>query len=269
MGATQRIVVFSDLHLATEPGKVHPSALRVDAEARLRAGLAHAMRVVPGIDMILLCGDLTHRGDAASYAKLRAALADVPVPVVPMLGNHDDRSVFRAVFPDVQTDGAGFVQRVVRLGDWRLITLDTLIVRGEGEPFSNAGELCPERMAWLEARLAEAGDAPCIVALHHPPFDTGFASMDAIKLRDGAAFMDRVVRHRNVRHLVSGHIHRTISGSNRGIPFSIFKSPVGQMPLVWGGEDTGLECADPPAFGILTLHGRDVTVHTEDFPDLS
>jgi len=260
MAPTHKIIVFTDLHITVDPHPDNP-----DPADSLRAGLAHAMATNPDAAMILLTGDLTHHGDAASYRRLKPLLEGAPVPVVFMLGNHDDRGAFRDVFPDVPVDEDGFVQRVVTLGDYRLITLDTLVVPREGVAHTHAGELCARRMAWLDLALAEAGDMPCIVALHHPPNPTGFASMDRIRLRAGEAFHDLIARHGNVRHLICGHIHRTISGTHRGTPYSIFKSPVGQMPLNFEGLDTSVECDDPPAFGIVIAHEAGVMVHTEDY----
>ncbi len=260
MGGGETVIVFSDLHMTPGPPGAGP-----DPAARFSAGLSHALDTHPRAALVLLCGDLADRGDAASYRRLRDALDGCPVPVMPMLGNHDDRAAFRAVFPEVPVDGDGFVQRVVPLGAYRLIVLDTLVVPRPGEPFTHAGELCPRRLAWLDHALGEAGAAPCVVALHHPPHPTGFAAMDAIRLRDGDAFHDLLARHGTVRHIVSGHIHRTISGSHRGTPFSIFKSPMRQMPLLYDGADSSVECDDPPAFGILTLHADGVLVQTEDF----
>jgi len=260
MGHARKFIVFTDLHMTVAPREGRP-----DPASRLRAGLAHALGAIGDAELILLCGDLTHRGDEASYRALRTVLEGAPIPVVPMLGNHDDRTAFLRVFPETPLDPDGFVQRVISLGTHRLITLDTLVVPRNGEPFTDAGELCPHRLAWLDAALAEAGDTPCIVAMHHPPHPTGFPSMDAIMLRNGGAFHDLIARHGTVRHLICGHIHRTISGTHRGTPYSIFKSPVGQMPLDFDTLDSSVECDDPPAFGIVVAGEDGITIHTEDF----
>ncbi len=257
---TQKVIVFSDIHI-TAPAREG----QADPERRLRAGLAHMQAVISDADLVVICGDLTHHGDEASYRRLKPVIDGLDLPVLLMLGNHDDRGAFCGVFTDAPVDGDGFVQRVVALGEWRLIALDTLTVRREGEEFTHAGELCARRLAWLDAQLSAAGDSPCIVAMHHPAHDTGFAAMDSIKLREGEAFYDLIARHGNVRHIIAGHIHRTISGTHRGVPFSIFKSSVGQMPLAFEGTDTAIECDEPPAFGIVLLRGDDVLVHTEDY----
>jgi hypothetical protein len=53
--------------------------------------------------------------------------------------------------------------------------------------------------------------------------------------------------HRNVRPPVAGRIHRTISGSVRGIPFVIVESTVHQQPVTFPSDDTSLSDAEPSA----------------------
>jgi len=71
-------------------------------------------------------------------------------------GNHDARDAMRAAFPEHRYLPAdGFLQYTVEGLPVRLIALDTL-VEGKGH-----GELCDERLDWLEARLAEATGRRC------------------------------------------------------------------------------------------------------------
>ena len=254
-----KIVVFSDLHM-----RPAPPAGRPDPLASLERGLAHAVARQGDAEAVVFCGDLAHDGDAASYRRLKRLLEKTDLPIHPMLGNHDDRDTFRAVFPEVPTDPAGFVQRVVDLPGVRLVLLDTLHAAQPDDPLRHAGRLCPARLDWMEARLAETA-MPCIVFMHHPPHATGFPAMDRIALRDGAAFHDRLARHDHVRLLVCGHIHRTISGCHRGLPFCVFKSPVGQMPMDFETLDSSIECGEPAAYGILLSTPEGVIVHSEDY----
>ncbi len=254
-----KVLVFSDLHMV--PGEC---AEGPDPDARLAAALAHAARFNGESDLAVFCGDLAHDGDVASYTRLRARLARSGFRQALLLGNHDNRENFRAVFGEAGLDADGFVQGVADLPEARLIWLDTLAGPPYVHPEGHAGLLCAQRLAWLDARLAEA-DRPAIVFMHHPPHDTGFRAMDAIKLRDGAAFHDLIARHGTVRHIVCGHVHRTISGSHRGVPFSVFKGMLGQMPLVFDATDVHIAVDEPPAYGILLIGTEGVVVHSEDF----
>lgn len=251
-----KILVMTDLHLTPGSQKI----IGLDPLARLSAGIAHASRMHPDADRLVVMGDLTHYGDTASYAKLRAAFATVPWPVSYLLGNHDIRWKFRRDFPDCPTDPAGFVQSVVDLREVRLITLDTL---DEDAEIEHSGHLCQDRLSWLADRLTET-DQPCLIFMHHPPFKTGFPGMDTIRLLNDGAFRETVLRG-NVAHIFAGHVHRTIHGSVDGIPATIFKSTCHQMPMLLGADDTTVSVDEPGAYGIVLVDGGEIVVHFEDF----
>ena len=256
-----KLLVFTDLHMLPEGHTI----IGLDPEARLAQGLAHAARVHPDADRVIVTGDLTHFGDEESYRRLKRVLDGYPIPVSMTIGNHDDRSAFRSVFADVPVDDHGFVQTVIDYPDVRCLVLDTGIGLSRDHADHAKGMLCPARLAWLERELIRAGDKPVLIFLHHPPHDTGFAGMDAIKLINGEALYDLLVRFANVRHVIAGHVHRTISGSHRGIPFSVFKSPLHQQPMPFGIDDTSSSVDEPGAYGILLVTPDGLLVHTEDF----
>lgn len=252
-----KILVMTDLHVTVEGETI----IGLDPGARLAAGLTHAAETHPDADRLILTGDLTHNGAPAEYSRLRGLLAGLPWPVTLMLGNHDARPAFRTAFPKAMTDPNGFVQGVVDLGDTRLICLDT------HEPTAmphHSGHLCPARMDWLRATLA-ASTTPCLIFLHHPPFDTGFTGMDRIGLTNAAELRVLLAGHRQVRHVFAGHIHRTISASIGGLHMTVFKSPCHQMPMLLGEDGSGHSVDEPGAYGIVLANGGDVVVHTEDF----
>ena len=87
--------------------------------------------------------------------------------------------------------------------------------------------------------------------------------MDNIKLSNGDALLDRLVAHGNC-HLFCGHIHRTISGSTRGVPWTMFKATGHQAPLDLHTDDSSLSVDEPPAYGLLILMPDGVVAHSED-----
>ena len=252
-----KILVMTDLHLTLEGETI----IGLDPGARLAQGLAHAVRVHPDADRLILMGDLTHHGRGAEYARLKSLLTALPWPVTLMIGNHDNRAAFRAAFPDAATDENGFVQSVTDAGDVRLVCLDTHEIRPSVQ---HAGRLCPQRMDWLTRTLA-ADTRPCLVFLHHPPFATGFTGMDGIGLLNAAELRATLAAHANVAHVFAGHIHRTITASVDGLPVTVFKSPCHQMPMLLGAPGFGHSVAEPGAYGIILTVGADVVVHFEDF----
>ncbi|SHJ12700.1 phosphodiesterase [Wenxinia saemankumensis] len=246
-----KLLVMSDLHVTPEGARI----IGLDPLERLRATLDHAMSRHGDADLLVLCGDLAHRGDAESYARLAALLDPLPLPVVTMLGNHDRRGPFRAAFPGAP-DAGGFVQSRRDAGDWRLIFLDSL---DEG---SAAGRLCDERLAWLDGALADPDGRRPLVFVHHPPADCGLPGMDAIRLAEGEALLDRLAPLGG--HLVCGHVHRTASGSARGVPWAMLKSPCHQAPLDFETADSSLSIDEPPGYGVILLRPGRVVIHHED-----
>ena len=253
---SSKVIVFTDIHIDVDQRPDAPNA-----EDRLRAGIEHAMAHQSDADRVIITGDLTHNGDIASYERLRDLLTPLKFPIHLMLGNHDNRENFLKVFPETALDPNGFVQSVIDTSDTRFILLDTL----SGPPYdSHAGELCERRLKWLETAFTEA-KKPCVLFMHHPPMPTGFAAMDPIMLRDADAFYETTERAGGAQHLICGHIHRTISGTHRGLSYSMFKSFVGQMPMDFQTTNTKIEVIEPPAYGILLTTERGIIVHFEDF----
>jgi 3',5'-cyclic AMP phosphodiesterase CpdA len=256
--AMHKILVFTDIHIVAQGQTI----IGLDPFARFTQGLAHALTRHPDAARIVLCGDLTHRAAPEEYARLREALADCPLPVSLMLGNHDRRAAFLTAFPETTQMDSGHIQHTADIGAYRLICLDTL---DEAAPDLHSGWLCPARLDWLDQRLNEAGPRPVIVFTHHPPIDTGFAGMDAIGLRNRDELIARLSAADNVVQIMSGHIHRTVQGSAGGIPTAILKSPCHQMPMSLDAQDTSLSIDEPGAYGLLLLTETGVIVHTEDF----
>lgn len=253
-----KLLTLTDLHI-TPHGE---TIIGLDTHERLVTTLTHAVRHHPDAAALILMGDLAHHGDAASYARLATALRDLPFPVIPMLGNHDRREAFLTAFPDAPRDTAGFIQQITDFPHHRVITLDTL----DGPPYPprhHAGRLCALRTAWCETALQGADKRMSLVFAHHPPCDTGIIGMDLIKLADGDRFLDQLARFAPV-HLFCGHIHRTISGSHRGVPWTMFKSPAHQGVLDMTNPDSSLSVDEPPGYGVILLQNHGVVAHNQD-----
>ena len=195
--------------------------------SKLLYGMSPAARLSAGIQLInedhgdsafvLATGDLAHYGEREAYETLREALGPLEIPYYLMMGNHDSRAPFRAVFPDTPDIDGGFFQFALEVGDARILCLDSLNdVLGD-----HVGRLCETRLRWLDKEIAATpADKKLIVANHHPPFELGMPNMDRIKLADSEALWE-VLERRKPDLMVFGHVHRPISGVWRGIPFHI------------------------------------------------
>lgn len=261
-----KALIFTDLHI-TPPGE---TIIGLDPLARFSDALSHGLHRHPDAQHIILLGDLANNGDPAEYARLAPALANCPIPVTVTMGNHDLRQHLTSAFPN-GLNADGFAQHALDLGPLRLLILDTHDYENRA-PLEQDGWLCPTRLAWLDAELARAATdgKDVVVFTHHPPCPVGFWAMDAIGLANSDDLLNRLHGAPHVKHLICGHIHRTIhaSASNPAggsLPVTILKSPCHQIPMILGQGTFADSVDEPGAYGILLALKDTVVVHTEDY----
>lgn len=242
------IAQISDMHVMEEGWLLFG---RVDTNAMLERAVAFLRAHRPAIDAVLMTGDLTNDGTPGQFAALRARLDPLAMPVLPVMGNHDDRAAYRAAFAGwAGADGAADapVRYVHDLAAARVVVLDSQI---PGEPGGRLGEA---QLAWLDDTLAAAPERPTLVAVHHPPFDTGIDHMDAMRLADGAALGAVLARHGQVERVLAGHVHRPISRRFAGTVAMTAPSSAHQVALQLAPGAPSRWTFDPPA---LLLHRVD------------
>ncbi len=207
--------------------------LYVDNNGRLAAAVESINAESPQMHAVLATGDLVNDGVAVEYDELASRVARLTVPFLPIPGNHDDRDLMKKTFPDmpwvdgshaswVTTVAGGLVDGEPRLV--RIVGLDTTI---PGEP---GAEFDAEREEWLRSVLAEERTTATLLAMHHPPFNTGIAWMD----RAGFIGLDRlaaVLREFPVSRVMCGHLHRPITSSIAGITAQVCLSTVQHVDL--------------------------------------
>jgi len=258
-----KIVQITDVHLVPPGKQLHG----LDPRARLDACIADINAKHADAALCIITGDLAHVGQIEAYQDLRDSLAALSLPYHLLVGNHDDRANFRQIFPETACDDDGFIQSVLETEAGTFMLLDTVLeAAGKGEHW---GEYCDRRAAWLKARLDAAADRAVYLFMHHPPFEVAMPSVDNLKLRQSKAFEDVVAGRESIRHLFFGHVHRPISGSWRGIPFSTLRGTNHQVAFDFGIVSPVPKSHEPPAYGVVFLTPDSVVVHTHDFLDHS
>jgi 3',5'-cyclic-AMP phosphodiesterase len=236
---------ISDLHIK-QPGVL--AYRRVDTAARLAQTIARLNALVPRPDAVIITGDLVDRGSANEYRHLKSLLAALEIPYWLLIGNHDTREALREVFPERAELRAGgqFVHYTVDIEPLRLIALDSM------QPDQSAGTLCAARLAWLEQALDAARGMPVIVALHHPPFDSGVDHMDAIRLdpHSAVALEALIAQHPNVERVICGHVHRSMFVRFGGTIASAVPAPAHQVTLDLAPGAPSTFTLEPPAFAL-------------------
>ncbi|MFP6744403.1 MAG: phosphodiesterase [Alphaproteobacteria bacterium] len=254
-----RIAHLTDCHITAPERRL----CGLHTPTRLRQALAGVERAGPGFcDSVVITGDLTHRGEPDAYEEFRRCLEATTLPVHLCIGNHDDRDVFRQAYAHEPRYLAGdHVQYVVDCADgWRLVFLDTNI------PGAAGGLLCDTRLDWLDHSLAAAPEAPTLVFLHHPPFDSHIPPLDAIGL-DGVDGLARIIeRHPQVVSLHAGHGHRTMHGLLGRVPVVVAAATCHHMALDFH-EPGFVVTYEPPSFQLIIAEAGTVLCHTVHFAD--
>ncbi|WP_448810292.1 phosphodiesterase [Agromyces bauzanensis] len=235
--APARYVVaqVSDTHLL-EGGA--PLGGVADTVSALEHTVTQLARLGDVLDAIVLTGDVTDLGEPDAYRRIRSAVEPLAestgAELVWVMGNHDERGTFRSeLLDEPATDQP--VHQVVQVGGLRIIALDTSV------PGYHHGALDTASLAWLDAVLADPAPEGTLIAMHHAPIATPLALMDVLELRDQDELAD-IVRGRDVRMILGGHLHYATNGMFAGIPVSVAGATAYTMDLsATPGELVGID----------------------------
>lgn len=146
-------------------------------------------------DHILITGDLSNRGESASYELLAHIFSSTTVPVSILYGNHDrpcelmDRRCHQHFY----------------LGNWQVICLDSVKLNS----IFGEGAILQSELEWL-TQVLRVHDRP-VIALHHHPvsnFTDELAWLNQIQLTNGQELIGLLLHFPQVRLVICGHIHR-------------------------------------------------------------
>ncbi|AWK88996.1 phosphodiesterase [Azospirillum thermophilum] len=258
------IAQISDLHVTARGTRPFPAA---DTNQRLAATVAHLNAMTPRPDLVLITGDLINGPAEGEYEAVLEGLEPLEIPFRVLPGNHDDRAGLRRAFGDrgwLPMEGQ-FLHYAVEEFPVRVLMLDSVI------PGSPVGALCPARLAWIAARLAEQPDRPTLVALHHPPFPIGMQFLDTMRCIEGAEELGAMLRrHGKVLGVVCGHIHRQATVNWGGLTGFVAPSSAYVIAFDLAPKPPYRWTEEPPAVA-LHLHRPDVGLVTHlspvgDFP---
>lgn len=214
-----------------------------------RAALAEA--VAWGAQAIVVKGDLTRSTRTAELEQAADLLAEVPVPVIGVLGNHDVvRKGVDATAVLARRDIAiGGGSRVLDLPGVRLGVLPTAHEAHKGPRIDDRD------LAELTAAISVV-DRPAWIGLHHylQPLALPLTYPPGLP-RSAASQLLRAVRTANPRSFIStGHSHRCRRHHRMGITYTEVGAPK-DFPGVWAGyriheaglQQTVFRVADPRA----------------------
>lgn len=253
------IAQLSDPHLTV-------SALGPEAAAGLHRALGRVLALRPRPDRVVITGDLTEHGRPEEYATLRDMIHRFPLPVHLLAGNHDDRESLLDAFGGTAALGGGHqAHYTVEDPDLTLVMLDSSSRGGAGvdDPgMPGSGRLGEEQLAWLDGVLGRRPEVPAMVCVHHPPVPLGIAYMDGIRLLDGAALAEVIVRHPHVVRVTAGHLHRGTTTAFAGTVLTTAPSTFRQVSLAMESDEQLGWIPEPTAFLLHLLTGGHCVTHT-------
>jgi 3',5'-cyclic-AMP phosphodiesterase len=251
MSRPTMLLQLSDLHLgAAWEG--------IESLPRLERVIDAILALPNRVDAVLVSGDLSDDGSEESYRLAREALQRLQAPLHVLPGNHDDRGMLRAVF-ELPGSGEEPVNYSAEVGELRLVLLDSIV------PGQDPGALSPERLAWLDAELGKDTVRPTILAMHHAPLATGIAEWDEVNWEDSGRSREQlgavVARHRQLRAIVAGHLHRAAASTLAGCP--VVSAPSTYLQALPDFESEDVEMAGPPGYALHVLRAGELSSQFE------
>ena len=189
-------------------------------------------------DLVLLTGDVTHNGTDEEWSELRARLAPLQAPWEAIAGNHDQSIA----------EIAG--HRAINAGPLRLVLLDT-----------HDGVFHEDDASWLDAELISSSSRPTVVAIHHPPFETGIWWMDCVGIKNADRFEAVVRRHPQVIKVLSGHVHRLIQTQWDGCSLWVCPSTSSTVAIDLDPNHAPATTNEAPAFSLHIWTGSSIVSH--------
>lgn len=247
-----KLIHLSDIHL-TIPGEPMGG---LDPHVRFAQALADVNEKHSDAARIIITGDLTHWGEREAYEALKEVVSSQSVPIRLLIGNHDDRAMFRDVFADHPADENGFINYAETIGETRMIYLDSC------SPKTHAGHFDASRRAWLKRELQNAERARLF--LHHGPMEVGVTAKDKITLveEDREPLRGLLTTYQDrIDYIHFGHVHAPIHGSYCGIPFASVPSLGHQSIPDFDEPDLLVGAPLLPAYYVIQIEGSTTRIH--------
>ncbi len=260
------IAQLSDLHIAGWGKKTFGVAPMAENLSRC---VDHINALNSSPDLVLITGDIANDKIKEEVERAVSILDRLHAPYYLVPGNHDRRADLLSIVnqKSCPTESEKFIHYTIEGHDLRLIAVDSMISDAAG------GELCDERVAWLDEKLGET-DQPTVLFMHHPPLNFGVAETDIDGFIGAGRLGSIVKKHGTVVRILSGHIHLSAFAQWRGtivstapsIGMKLFLDLTLELPSGFVLDDPRYHLHHWTADGILVTHTITVRSDRDVYP---
>ncbi|MDD0824012.1 3',5'-cyclic-AMP phosphodiesterase [Mannheimia sp. AT1] len=211
-----RLLQITDPHLFSNPAETLLKVKTIDSFSSVIKQInTQIAKTNNSFDLILSTGDLIQDHNVAGYHYFAQIIESLKTPVVWLEGNHDVQPAMSDIlseYPHILPN------KQILIGEkWQILMLNTQVV---GMPY---GELPYKQLKWLDEKLAEFPEKFTLIALHHNILPTNSAWLDQHSLKNADKLSHILIKFKNVRGIVHGHIHQQVDAIWNNIP--IFATP--------------------------------------------
>ncbi len=246
-----RIVQISDSHLGPDRDFTLYGFRPFDALERVVTALKSMLQPP---DCIIHTGDMSQDRSRDSYALLNKIIADCPIPIYYLNGNHDSAELMHELlgvpvrsYPDKPVS----VDYRLEIGGQPLLMLDSR----HPDHRDPLGYLNRQQLAWLDSELAEIAvtGQRALVCIHHAPFPIGSPWFDANMILENGDELHPVLaaRRLSVHAVIHGHLHRSMTIVRDGVVYA--GSPSITWHYLWEPWRTApaTDPATPPMYTVI------------------
>lgn len=209
-----KIIHMSDLHLSADGALVWEE----DCRRKFLTAIKQ-IKMMRDVDAIIVSGDISNDGSLNSYYFADQVFSELNIPTYWCVGNHDNLSVMFTTFKPKFCH----LSDQALLGGWRFYFINS-VAKDNDDPNSNRskGIVTMNVRNELDGLLSKNPE-PSIVVLHHPSLEIGGWQDNKI-LKDRETFREMLCRHKNVKLVLSGHVHTFFVKRDKNILYSTASS---------------------------------------------
>jgi Icc protein len=233
-----QLLQITDTHLFSDRNK---DLLGIKPAESYEAVIKHAARYSSKCQAVLSTGDLSQDHSQQSYLDFTKQIKTLNLPCYWLPGNHDMQSV---MLPSLLQEGLAQSKQIVS-EFWQIILLDSQV---EGAPH---GFLTEQQLNFLQQALSDHPEKYTLICVHHHVLPVKSAWLDQHILKNNQQFLALIKLHKNVRAVLSGHVHQADDIEFNQVRF--LTSPSTCLQFKPNSEDFDVDDS-APGYRYLALH---------------